>query len=607
MRSRASVTPRVTAHKVVLLSFTITVAGVLAGTAAGTASAARGGGGSAHRGTDTRTACATAHTTRHAQCMALIRTDVAPRRALAAATVPTGFGPADLQSAYHTPSATAGAGRNVYIVDAYDYTTAEADLNAYRSQYGLPACTTASGCFHKVNQDGQTGPLPGGAGGSGWDVEAALDIQMVSAVCPLCHITLVEANSDSISDLGAAENGAVALGAKYISNSWGTDEYDGELADDATYFTHPGVAITVSAGDTRGTFFPASSQHVIAVGGTSLSRADNARGWTESAWGEIWGNISDGTGQGCSKMEPKPAWQHDKNCAMRSQNDVSAVADPDSGVAVYNTSSQDGWLVVGGTSVSSPMIASMYALAGTPAPGTNPAQYIYQHSGDFTDVTTGASNDCSGYLCNAKLGYDGPTGWGTPDGVLGLSPGGNRISIASAGRSTVTVGDRVSFQITATDSAPGQRLTYRASHLPDGLSINPSTGLITGTASTASVQQVAISASDTTGETATAYFTFTVNPVGGPHTITVRNPGDQSGRTFLGPLTLQIHAIDSAAGETLTYTQEGLPAVMRIDPATGLISGSLYDQGTLDVTVTVTDSTGASASAEFHWTVTLSP
>jgi Ricin-type beta-trefoil lectin domain len=333
---------------------------------------------------------------------------------------PSGYGRADLVSAYNLPAT--GSGQTVAIVDAYDNPNAAANLATYRAQYGLPSCTSTDGCFLKVSQTGTTRYPPVDSSG-GWEVEESLDVDMVSAVCPRCHIDLVEANSDSLNDLGTAVDEAVALGAKYVSNSYGVGEFSGENGYD-TYYNHPGVAVTAAAGDSGyGVSYPAASPDVVAVGGTSLTyTGSGARGWSETGWGSPSGGA--GTGSGCSAYESKPSWQTDKGCSHRTVADVSAVADPGSGLAMYDTYPStygiDGWGVVGGTSAASPIIASVYALAGTPAPGSYPAAYLYQQHGSaaINDVTSGANGPCSpAYLCTTETGYDGPTGWGTPEGV----------------------------------------------------------------------------------------------------------------------------------------------------------------------------------------------
>ncbi len=259
---------------------------------------------------------------------------------VAQAAAPAGLGPLDLLAAYALPGIGAGfgAGRTVAVVDAYDLPTAESDLAAYRSQFGLPSCTSANGCFRKVDENGGTNyPIAN----SGWGGEIALDIEMVSAVCPSCSILLVEARSASMLDLGASVNTAAALGAIAISNSYLGPESSNEHSYDSAYYDHPGIAVTASSGDGGyGVGYPAASPYVVAVGGTSLSAATSSRGWTETAWS--------GAGSGCSRYEAKPAWQQDVGCSMRTVADVSAVADPNTGVAVYSVG-QGGWVVFGGT------------------------------------------------------------------------------------------------------------------------------------------------------------------------------------------------------------------------------------------------------------------
>ncbi|HEY4306089.1 MAG TPA: S53 family peptidase [Gemmatimonadaceae bacterium] len=324
---------------------------------------------------------------------------------------PTGYGPSDLRTAYGLTVAAAsnGANQTIAIVDAYDDPNAEADLAVYRSTFGLPACTTANGCFRKVNQRG-TKTYP--TANAGWAEEISLDVDMASAVCPKCHILLVEATSPSMGNLGAAVNEAVALGATTISNSYGGDEYSGQTTDETHYFNHPGVAITVSSGDNGfGVEFPASSRYVTAVGGTTLTRNTSARGFAESVWS--------GAGSGCSRLVAKPTWQHDGACARRTVADVAAVADPNTGVAVYDTYRvrPSGWLVFGGTSVAAPVVAGVYALSGNSS-AINYGSFSYAHLGSMFDVTGGSNGACGGsYLCAGLSGYDGPSGNGTPNGI----------------------------------------------------------------------------------------------------------------------------------------------------------------------------------------------
>jgi subtilase family serine protease len=257
----------------------------------------------------------------------------------------------------------------------------------------------------------------------------------VSATCPNCNIQLVEANSSQDSDLMAGVDTAAHFpGVVAISNSYGGSESTTTRSLDS-HLVHPGIAITAGAGDWGyGVSWPASSAYVTAVGGTTLTRASNSRGWSETVWS--------GTGSGCSANEPKAGWQHDSGCGNRTVADVAAVANPSSGVAVYDSfngcptdfvnqllcgllitlglkQGAAGWLQVGGTSLGTPLIASVYGLArSTKATPTDyPARDAYSHPTSLFDVTSGSNGSCGSYLCTAGTGYDGPTGLGTPDGL----------------------------------------------------------------------------------------------------------------------------------------------------------------------------------------------
>jgi subtilase family serine protease len=344
----------------------------------------------------------------YAACAALVVVDSSGKPSVTA--TPAGYGPSSIESAYKLPAPVLNSvpsGPTVAIVDAYNDPTAEADLATYRSTFGLPSCTTANGCFKKVSQTGSTTTLP--RTNAGWATEISLDVDMVSAACPNCKILLVEANSNSFADLGVAVNYAASHGAAAISNSYGGSD----SAQSAAY-NHPGIAVTASTGDAGyGVESPASYDSVVAVGGTSLSTAGNARGWTETAWS--------GAGSGCSTKNPKPSWQTSATqCPNGKANaDVSAVADPSTGVAVYDTTryqGRSGWQVYGGTSASSPIIASVYAMGGNLA--NYPAAYTWSHSSSLFDVTSGSNGTCSTSVwCHAGVGWDGPTGLGTPNGT----------------------------------------------------------------------------------------------------------------------------------------------------------------------------------------------
>ncbi len=475
-------------------------------------------------------------------CFALRRLDSMHQK-VGPGTLPSGYGPADLVSAYKL-NAAAGSGQTVAIVDAYDDPSAESDLAAYRSTYGLPACTTANGCFKKVNQNGVQGSYP--PANQGWAGEISLDVDMVSATCPNCKILLVEANSPTTANLGTAVNRAVTMGAKFVSNSYGGGESSNESTYDASYYRHAGVAVTASTGDDGyGVSYPASSPYVTAVGGTSLSRNGSTRGWTESAWS--------GAGSGCSAYEAKPSYQASVNtgCSRRAVADVSAVADPNTGVAVYQTYGGSGWAVYGGTSASAPIIASVYALAGTPGATENPPSYPYAHPGNLFDVTTGSNGSCSpAQLCHGGAGWDGPTGLGTPNGSAAFAAGGGSgtVSVNNPGSQTTAVGTAVNLQLSATGGTPPY--TWSATGLPPGLTIGSSTGAITGTPTTAGSYTVTASAKDVNQVTGSATFSWTITSGGGGCSgQKLGNPGFETGSA--APWTASSGVISSnGSGQT---------------------------------------------------------
>jgi hypothetical protein len=352
-----------------------------------------------------------------------------------------GLTPELLHAAYALPNATfPSSQQTIAVVDAFNDPTAEADLGVYDRQFGLPECTTANGCFRKLNQEGRASPLPQREGG--WATEISLDVQMAHAICQGCHVMLVEANNESFANLGAAVDAAVSAGATEVSNSYGGAELSGYTADNGPY-NHPGVVITASAGDcgyfnegcrgAEAANFPASSPDVVAVGGTTLTESGPT--WTSTVW--------EGGGSGCSVVFSAPAWQSAvagfsaTACdSGRSVADVAAVGNPYTGVEVYDSTANPGgyptgWGVWGGTSVASPVIAAEFALGGGAHGVAYPAATLYSHIGEGSalyDVVSGSNGSCTdASSCSARHGYDGPTGVGSP---IGLSAFATAVSPA---------------------------------------------------------------------------------------------------------------------------------------------------------------------------------
>jgi Subtilase family len=414
--------------------------------------------------------------------------------------------PANLLTAYNLSGSTASATQTIAIVDAFDDVNAAADLQVFSSQFGLPSCTEANGCFRKVNQFGKASPLPASSGEleRGWAQEIATDVETAHGLCPNCHIVLVEAESNSNANLYSAEQTAYTLGATEISNSWG----GGEPSSDSAAFNHPGVAIVASSGDygylnwfsetaPESADYPASSPHVIAVGGTRLNLDASTKAWeSETVWND--GGFSGGAlkgagadGGGCSVPFAAPAWQQSLSnwasvgCgSSRAVADVSADADPYTGVAVYDsteTEGNKGWTTIGGTSVAAPIVASVFALAGGAHGVAYPARTLYENAlltpASLHDVTVGSNGEClkpfekgpgtSGCtvaeeartcsahaICLAGGGYDGPTGVGTPNGLLAFAPSGTLPS-ASEESGEASTGSTDATQEPTGTSSPG--------------------------------------------------------------------------------------------------------------------------------------------------------
>jgi hypothetical protein len=528
------------------------------------------------------------------ECMSVIRRAATKTTATATAAVP-GYGPASLRSAYNLISASArdGRGATVGIVDAYRDPAAAADLARYRKHFGLPPCTLASGCLRIVNEHGRARPRP--AANASWAAEESLDLDMVSAICPHCRILLAQASSNSATDLGIAEDTVVAMGARFVSDSWSSGEFDGQQRYDH-YFNHPGVAITAASGDSGyGAAYPADTQFVTAVGGTTLTRSHASRGWSETAWA--------GSGSGCSAWEPKPSWQRadataPDGCLNRTENDVAAVADPGTGVAIYDTYLSGGsWLEAGGTSVAAPIIAAVYALAGPPARGTYPAAYPYRHAGRFHRVTSGNNGTCEPnrqYLCHGQAGYNGPAGLGTPEGTGGFSSHGtSRVTLADPGTQDREAGTRFHLVIKGLDGRRSWRsVRFTARGLPPGLSVRrapgSADGVITGTMPAAAGTFAAtVTATDNiTGQTGSARFTIVgVRSLTAAQrsfgTVVVRRDGTcLAGGSKAGARVLTRACVKSAA-QRWAYVPDGRPGGPGKLTGNGLCLGLAAARGVL--------------------------
>ena len=354
-----------------------------------------------------------------------------------------GYDPCYLQSAYNAATlaeGNGGVGQTVAIVDYTIDPNIASDLAAYRAQFGLPACPTGTvspsntGCvFQQVAQNGAPK-----SGTSGWDLEISLDVDTVSAICPKCQILLLETSNATTSALGAGVNTAVADGAIAVSNSYGGSESSSDPSAATTYYSHPGVAVTASTGDTAGLVeFPSSAPSVIAVGGTSLLQYSTLGTRSANATESVWDNTpaaGDGAGAGCSAYETVPSWQSaylasgggPGSCAKRVTADVSADADPNTGVWVYDSLTGGGWGIVGGTSLASPLTAALYGLSNNAVGSSvNPNSVLYANGANFYHVTKGNVGTCGTYLCDATHsltnGFNGPTGIGTPGGAGALA------------------------------------------------------------------------------------------------------------------------------------------------------------------------------------------
>jgi hypothetical protein len=526
-------------------------------------------------------------------------------RGAAAVATPPGYSPSSLRSAYNLASAAAhgGAGETVAVVSAFGYPAAATDLATYRSHFRLPACTVANGCLRIRNEHGATHPLP--AANATWAREQATQLDVLSALCPRCHLLLVEAASTSITDLGTAEDTAVSAGARFVANGWSQPEsVDEDLY--AHYFNHPGTAIVFAAGASDyGTAFPAALQYVISVGGTTLTKSVfNSRGWAEQAWAT--------GGSGCALLAAKPSWQRaDANpvtgCANRTENDVAADANPSTGAAVYDTGASGHWVKAGGLSLAAAIVTAAYALAGTPAADSYPASYPYRHASSLFDVISGPANGNCGfirtYLCTAERGYDGPTGLGTPDGTAAFSASGTSpVTLVDPGTQDEEAGTSATIPVTGLDSrGPAATLSYSASGLPTGLSVKPVAkslnALISGKLPAAvGSYQVTVTATDPkSGKSGSIRFTIvaagSLTPAT-PLTARVTNGDTEMGGSGTDPCLdggvgtagtiVTVKACDNAPAQAWAYLPLGAPGAAAEFTLGGLCLGPVSGALTLE-------------------------
>jgi hypothetical protein len=488
-----------------------------------------------------------------------------------------GLTPSDFATAYGYNPAAAVTGQTIAIVDAFNDPAINADLGKFDTQYGLPACTIANGCLKVVNQTGTTSPLPPNDT-TGWSVEESLDVEAAHSVCQKCKIILIEATSNSFANLETGEKEAATLKATEISNSFGGPETGSTAADEAAY-NHPGIVTTASSGDDGFYDFdllgadgvinapnePASYNTVVAVGGTSLYLGQTAARQSETVWNDngpqdYWEQnffqpLGAGGG-GCSKIIAAQAWQdHVPNWAQtvcgtkRLVADVSADADYLTGFDIYHSyncgssCSPLGWQTIGGTSLSSPLVASMYALAGG-AHGVNyPSLNLYGHLGTASlyDVSVGGNGWCDGEgaaactnpnqqgdgvldcaygatgntpsagdrACDALAGFDGPTGVGTPNGLAAFAAVHPTVTIT--GPATIAHNTTGTWKATVVDPTPGATVSHFSWNWGDGTAATvTTTGSATHKYTAAATRTITLTVTDSDGQTGTKTYSVKV-------------------------------------------------------------------------------------------------
>lgn len=508
---------------------------------------------------------------KRAGCMAAVRTSKSGEMFVLPNAF-SGYGPADFRKAYNTP-VTTGKEHTIAIVDAYSNANVATDLAAYDTAYGLPTFPSCSvsvttACLAVFDQRGGT-TIP--SHNAAWALEIDLDVQAAHAICQGCRIDLFQADNNSTSSLAAAVQTAVRLGDDVISNSYGSSTE----CDDAAYDV-PNAAVVVSSGDYGfGVECPASMSSVISVGGTSLALDGSGDYASETVW--------DGTGSGCSTLNSAGSWQTSLSnwtatgCGtFRAMNDVAADADPGTGAAIYDAE-YSGWVLVGGTSLAAPLIAGMYALAGSALSRTNPVNSLYSAPYDLRDVTTGNNGTCSTSLqCHAGPGYDLPTGLGTPYG-LGAFDGSYGALTVSVNDATVTEGENGTLNATFTIS-----LSHSA-----GQTVSVHYATADGTA-TAPADYAA-----TSGD-------LSIVPPGASQTVTVPVKGDtldEPDETFKLNLSSPSNAALGDASGLGTITDDDAPPSVSVND----VAVTEGNSGTVNATFAVTLSSASGKTVTVHY------
>ncbi len=552
-----------------------------------------------------------------------------------------GLRPSDLHTGYALPK-RAPVAQTIALVDAYNDPDAEGDLKTYDTEFGLPECTRASGCFKKVNQAGSESDYP--ENNSEWDGEISLDIEIAHAICQEnCRIMLVEAEKASFEDLETAEETAVRLGATEVSNSWGIPE----ISSDVAAFNHPGVVVTASTGDSGylnwlgGAGFaghpnyPATSPHVVAVGGTRLDLNEESEWIGETVWndGSTSGASNGAAGGGCSEHFTAPSWQQavpdwsEVGCESdaRATADVAADGDPFTGVAVYDSNGGEDWQQVGGTSLASPIIAGTFALAGGSGGVSYAAQTLYSHlsSGALHDVVSGSNGKCtkayhpetgvSGcttheesqqcheeLICTAGIGYDGPSGVGTPEGIAAFTPPAPAITSISPTEGSTGGGTVV--KVKGTDllgaiavefgGSAGEIQSDTAGEITVKTPPHPAEGTVAVTVTTAGGTS-ALSPADE--------YDYVVPP---PPTVTGVSPSSGSS---VGGTTVKVTGTHLEGASVVDF--DGSAAAIKSDTAGEItVKTPPHAVGKVGVTVTTTGGTSAlSAADEYEYVVPPAP